>query len=200
MRQRRARSDDVLFISALAAILLGLGLLLYTTGMARGIGKVWPVLIIAVGGVLLYLALVRGFSSYFFFGGTLFVLEGAFFLVGRILDLRIKEAWPITMIIAGMAGLAMGLWKWKALRARSAAPSLGFAGLGILFSLFSFRVIDMEFGRFIAIWWPSLIIVCGACLFVAYGIGLRARRAVDRHGAKPDSRPRDTDERAQRRP
>ena len=81
MNKRRPRSDDVLFISALSALLLGVALLLYTTGTFGGTGRPWPFLIMAAGGFLLYLALVREFSFSILFVGIIFVLEGALVLV-----------------------------------------------------------------------------------------------------------------------
>jgi len=189
MRQRRERSDEVLFISALAAVLLGVGLLLYTTGAFTGLARAWPVLVLAVGGVLLYLAILRGASSYIFFGGCLFALEGAFALVASLLGLGLREAWPLSMVMAGIAGLVAGARRWGRLRAAYAFPSLGFLFLGAVFSLFSFHLVAMSFGRFVSIWWPSLLIAGGVFLFAAYGLGRRPdprrRGEADRDGPLP---------------
>ena len=184
MNQRRPRSDDVLFISAFATILLGLAFLLYTTKTFVGLLRVWPILVMAAGGVLLYFALVRGASVSFFFGGLFFVLEGAFFLTALLLDWQLVRAWPLSMTIAGLAGLLSGLAARKRLRTFFLVPSIGFIALGLVFADFSFGLAKIGFKSFIAMWWPSLLIAGGILLFVAYGLSRRSpvRRAEGAEG------------------
>jgi hypothetical protein len=187
MSQRRSRSDDVLFISALAAILLGAALLLYTTGAFAGALRSWPLLVIGAGGVLLYIALVRRASYYFLFGGLLFVLEGAFFLAAAIMGWKLARAWPLCMAIAGLSGLAAGGFSLRRLKVFYAVPSVSFLALGLLFSVFSFRLAGISFATFIAVWWPTVLIAGGVALFIAYGISRRGvkRRARTRGPSRP---------------
>ena len=182
MTQRRARSNDVLFISALAAVLVGIALLLYTTRAFSGALRAWPLLVIAVGGVLLYLALVRRSSSAFLFGGIIFLLEGSFFLVSALVRLRVRAAWPLAMIVGGIAGIVAGLIAWRRLRPSFVVLSLGFIALGAVFSLFAFGVIRQTFGQFIVVWWPSFIILGGISLFAAYGVSGRQGGRPPRRG------------------
>jgi hypothetical protein len=179
MKKRRPRSDDVLFISALAAILLGVACLLYTTKTMVGVPHAWPILVIAVGGALLYFALVRGASFSIFFGGLFFVLEGAFFLAAVLLDWKLAKSWPLAMAIAGLAGLVSGLAAKRGLKAFFAVPSIGFTLLGLIFSLFSFGLAKVTFKSFIVVWWPTLLILGGISLFVACGISRHAFRATE---------------------
>lgn len=194
MKRPCSRSDDVLFVAALAAVLLGIELLLYTTGAYSGALHVWPLSALVAGGVLLYLVFVRGFSHYFFFGGILFELAGLTFIVGSLSGWSLRQAWPLGMVAAGLAGIAGGLFRWRRLRALYAAPSLGFIVLGSMFALFSFRATDISFGRFVAGWWPSLLIAGGIFLFGAYGFSSRSespgrgqRRPRARKGPAKDS-------------
>jgi len=192
MRTRRSKSDDVLFISALAAILLGLVLLLVTTRAFSDALMVWPLLVMAAGGVLLYMALVRRFSPAFLFGGISFVLEGAFFLVVALSPLEIGRAWPISLAIAGVAGIAAGLLAWRRLRPSFLVPSLCFLVLGLVFSLFSFGVITMSFRDFIVTWWPSIFILGGIMLFASYGLRDRGElRVARRRSLRKRPLPRD---------
>jgi hypothetical protein len=186
MNKRRPSSDDVLFISALIAILLGVAFLLYTTGAFVGAPRVWPLLMMAAGGSFLYLALVRGASFSFFFIGILIALEGVFFLAAMLLSWKIAKAWPLCMSVAGLAGLVSGLAAKKRFRAFFAVPSLGFAALGLFFAVFSFGIAGVSFKGFIAVWWPSLLIAGGISLFVAYGLSRRAspRGAGRREGGE----------------
>jgi hypothetical protein len=184
MNQRRHRSDDVLFIAALAAILLGIALLLYTTHTFVGAPRAWPLIVIAVGGLLLYFAFVRRASFYVLFGGLLFVLEGVFFLASILLGWKIAKAWPLGMAIAGFAGLVSGLAARRRITPLFGVPSLSFAFLGLIFSAFSFGLIRINFRSFITVWWPTLLIAGGISLFVAYGLSRRtaAKRAEDAEG------------------
>lgn len=166
----------MLFISALAAVLIGVGLLLQTTRPLEGSIGAWPVLVMAAGGVLLYLALVRNASIYILFGGMLFALEGAFFQAMLLASWRISRAWPLVMAVAGAAGVATGFIRKQGRKAPYLVPSLGFLGLGLFFALFSFEWIRADFSDFIAAWWPTVFIVGGICLFVAYGLARRKTR------------------------
>lgn len=185
MKPRRARSEDVLFISALAAILLGIGFLLFTTNAYETALRAWPILVIAAGGCLLYVALVRRASSIIFFGGLLFVLEGGLFLLIPPLGWTIRKAWPLVMSVAGLVGLVTGLARWRKPRAAFIVPSVGFALLGLIFSAFSFGMVGVNFGSFVSTWWPTLLIAGGVSLFVAYG--LSPARGSRRRPAKPRS-------------
>jgi hypothetical protein len=173
MNKRRPRSDDVLFISALVVLLLGVALLLYTTGTFEGALRAWPFLVMAVGGALLYMALVRGSSFSFLFVGTAFVLEGALILASIILGWNLVRAWPLGMAIVGLSGLISGLISKKRLKVAFAVPSFSFVFLGLAFALFSFGWARVGFKSFIVVWWPTLLIAGGIALFVAYGLSHR---------------------------
>ncbi len=175
MNQRRHRTDHVLFISALAILLLGVAFLLYTTRTFIGVPRFWPIMVIVAGGILFYFALVRGASLYILSGGIFFVLEGAFFLSAVLLDWEIAKAWPVGMTIAGITGLVSGIVAKKKLKPLFAVPSIGFAILGLIFSAFSFGLTRVSFKSFIMVWWPTLLIIGGISLFVAYGLSRRAR-------------------------
>ncbi len=192
MKQRRSRSEDVLFISALAAVLAGIGLLLNTTEAVPVGDRLWPVLVMAVGGMLGYFALVRGASDYFFFGGILFVLTGTLSIVSNLVGWTLRQAWPLVMVASGATGLFTGLRHWRRMRPGFMTTSICFLFLGTVFSLFSFKFIDISFRRFVVLWWPSLLIAGGLALFAAYGYGRHAaigRRgrdvAEDKRGDKP---------------
>ena len=185
MNKRRPRSDDVLFISALLAILLGVAFLLHTTRIIVGVPGAWPILVMAAGGVLLYLTRVRGASFSFLFTGLLCVLEGAFFLTSMLVGWRIAKSWPLAMAIAGVSSFISGMAAKKKLQISYAVPSIGFTLLGLAFAVFSFGLAKGNFKSFIAVWWPTLLIVGGISLFVAYGI---SRRASARRPEMPEGR------------
>jgi hypothetical protein len=190
MNKRRPRSDDVLFISALLALLLGVALLMYTTGLFESAGRGWPFLVMATGGFLLYLALVKGFSFTVLFVGVVFVLEGALILVSVLSGWMLAKVWPVGMAIVGLSGLSSSLIAKKRMRISFAVPSIGFTFLGFAFAAFSFGWAGMSFKKFIFVWWPTLLILGGISLFVAYGLsrrGSRKRSDGPKAGAKKGS-------------
>jgi hypothetical protein len=191
MNPRRTRSDDVLFLSAITAILLGVALLLYTTQVLAGASSFWPILVMAAGGVFLYLAFVRLASFSFLFAGVLFVLEGAYILVSILSGWMIAKAWPLGMAIAGLAWFVSGLLSKQRFKASITVPSVSFVFLGLVFSAFSFGWVQGGFLSFIAVWWPCLLIMGGILLFVAYGLSRRARslsaRSRRKGGRSPGS-------------
>jgi hypothetical protein len=193
MNKRRPRSDDVLFLSALAALLLGIALLLYTTGTFDGVLRAWPFLVMAAGGVLFYLALVRGSSYYFLFVGIALVLEGVFILVSIILGWKLTKAWPLGMAIVGLSGLVAARIAKKKLKIAFSVSSFSFIFLGLAFAVFSFGLARIGFKSFIVVWWPTLIIAGGISLFVVYGLSRRetykrAGRAKKGAGKMPTGR------------
>jgi hypothetical protein len=169
MSSRQSRRDDALVISALMAILVGIGLLLHTTGIAHGLHPLWPLIILAAGAVLISVDLMRRSSPVFLSGGLFFLFAGGILLAGSLAGWHFKMLWPLLMAAVGLDWLAVGLSHFRRLRASFSVPALGFLCLGLFFSLFSFRIITISLGHFIAEWWPSLLIAGGVVLLLVYG-------------------------------
>ena len=182
MSPSRSRNDDLLFIGALAAVIAGVGFLLRTTGIAPEAERFWPLMVLAAGGLLLYLAIVRRFSDPFFFAGVLFSLSGLLMIAGVFAGWTFERAWPLLMAAAGLSWLAAGLRRFRRLRPQSAVPALIFVFLGLFFCLFSFDPVRVGFRQFISEWWPTVLIAGGAALFAAYGASGRKRGRKGRPG------------------
>jgi hypothetical protein len=183
MNKRRSHSDDVLFLSALFAILIGVALLIYTTRTLDETLRSWPIVVLAAGGILLYFFIVRGASNYLLFGGIFCALEGSFLLISVLLGWSLSRVWPICMAIAGFSLLITGFQSNRRLLVSFVVPAIGFVFLGLVFSIFSFGA-KGSFLSFIAVWWPSFLIVGGIALFVAYGLSRRARGATKEPGRR----------------
>jgi hypothetical protein len=169
MSSRQSRRDDALVISALMAILLGIGLLLHTTGIAHGLRPLWPLIVLAAGAVLIYVDIMRRPSTVLLGGGIFFLFAGCIFLAASLAGWRFRMAWPLFMAAVGLDWLIVGLRHYRRLRATFAVPALGFLFLGLFFGLFSFRIVPISLGRFLSEWWPSLFIAGGVILLVVYG-------------------------------
>lgn len=184
MRSRPTRSDEALFIVALTAVLAGTGLLLGTTKALPFSDYLWPLFVMATGGILLFLAIVRDFSEYFLGGGCFFGLAGLILLGTRLGGRELGQSWPLLMSAAGLAWFALGFKRRLRIQASFAVPAALFLFLGFFFALFSFDVVGLSLGRFILTWWPTVLIAGGAALFAAYWAKNRKRRGRSRQ-AKP---------------
>jgi hypothetical protein len=176
MSTRKPRLDVILFLSAFAAILAGLALLLRTTGAVHGMRPLWPILLLALGGLFLCLSFVRPRgSSASFATGLFFILVGAVMLLASLAMWHVKEFWPLFMLAAGFALLASGLRHFRGLKAFFFVPASGFIVLGAFFGLFSFSIVKIGLGEFVHTWWPTILIAAGVVLFVAYGMNRGGR-------------------------
>jgi hypothetical protein len=177
MSSRRTFGDELLFMLALAACLVGLALLLKTTGVAQGFKLLWPLIVIAVGGVLLFISTARGKGGIAVFAtGIFFSLFGCCTLIAVLLGYHLRNLWPLIMVSAGAAWLAAGFRQSRHLRVGYCTPALGFMLLGVIFCFFSFDIAPMGFGKFIRAWWPSVLVAGGIILFAAYGLARAGRR------------------------
>lgn len=176
MSSRKPRLDVILFLSAFATVILGIGLLLHTTGLVRSILPPWPMVLFALGGLSLCLAFARSRGSAVAFGGGLyFIFMGVIILLASLAGWRVRNFWPFFMLAAGLSLLMSGIRTYRKAKASYIIPSLGFTFLGLFFSLFSFSIVSIGFGAFIRAWWPSIFIAAGIVLFVAYGGNRRGR-------------------------
>lgn len=173
MGKQDSGENDFLFITALAAILVGTGFLMRTTGAARDYKYLWPLLVAAVGCFLIYLAVARKGSFLTLFAGLLFALLGALVLVGLAADWSFGKAWPLSMVAAAVAWTVAGGRRDGRPNPANIAPAAAFVTLGGFFSLFSFKVVKVGFGQFMFTWWPVIVIAGGIGLLVAYGAARR---------------------------
>ncbi len=188
MSAKPSHRDDILFISALAALLVGLGLLLRTTGVTHGYRSLWPIIVMAAGGVLCWFASLRRSRPAILAGGLFFILVGCIALIAGIFRWRFVALWPLLMTSAGLAWLIAGLRFFRRMKLSFVVPSMTFIFLGLFFCLFSFKIVGVSFGRFIVSWWPSFLIAGGVVLFIAWGVSRRAY-GVDSPEGKPPARP-----------
>jgi hypothetical protein len=174
MSASRKNGDEALLITALAVLLVGVGLLLRTTGVARGLAPLWPIIVIAVGCFILWLPSLRGRRHPILAGGGIFfVLFGAVALLSSLIGWRFKQSWPLIMAVAGLSCLIAGFIYFGKAKALFIAPAAGFIFLGLLFCLFSFHLVDVSFRHFVITWWPSLLIAGAIVLLIAYGLSRR---------------------------
>ena len=179
MASQRDLKDDVLFLGATIALLVGIGMLLETTGALHLPGWGLPVLVLAVAGVSLWLCVVRGRSAVFLGTGVGLGLSG-FVLLGSALGLGIKTTWPLIMVSIGIGLFAYGTRRYRGPRITFVIPSIVIVLLGLFFSLFSFHVLTVTLAVFVSMWWPLLFIFGGISMFLAWSLRSRKEHAKRR--------------------
>jgi len=182
MAGKQKRKDDFLVLCAVYAILIGLALLLHTTGLAKTARPLWSFLLLALGAGIVFSGVLRHPSAVLVSGGLFIFFSGIILLFCLLKGWRFSAAWPLFMVGVGLDSLLTGLWRSRRIRAAFFAPALGFIILGSFFCLFSFDLIKISLGAFIAEWWPALIILSGVILFCLYFIS----RKQQKHGGSSE--------------
>ncbi len=158
-------------------LVLALGLLLVLVGLFVFVGnqesavKVFafrPIIVLAVGIVLLFCSLAFTGSSFSLFFGLFFFLMGIVLLLidSGILPYGFSKMWPTIMIAAAFSLFPAGLYRARRVRTVYLFPAIMILLLGIVFLLFSLHVIPISFRVFVARCWPLLFIIVGAFLVI----------------------------------
>lgn len=168
MTEKKISGKFLLFGSGF--LVIGVLLLLYTTGTIPQLGKYWPVTLIAAGLIILYQVFVKkGWESYVFFG-MIMTLSGIFFLLLNtvLTGVGVRRIWPVFMFITAVSLFSYGMRKKGANRISLILPALFFAFLSVLFLPFSLDLTDISFAEFVAVWWPGLFVLAGLALILSH--------------------------------
>ena len=161
-------------------MILALGIFLITAGFIMFILSpggtdslvmtVWPIVGIVFGAVFLYFTLSFTHNSFHLFLGIFCSLSGIFFglVTGGIIPKTLNEWWPASVIFASFALLAAGFYKAHKLRIAYTFPAVTLLLFGIVFLLFSFRIIPGSFKSFVLTFIPFFIISSGIFMVVLF--------------------------------
>ena len=150
--------------------LLGILLLLRTTGNLPTYSSLWPVFLIILGLLLLYFAMVRGASERYILLGMVCTLIGIYFLLSKTIlsEKDLKKFWPVFMTIVGVSLIPYGYKKRGNPRIALLVPSWAIIVLSFVFLFFSLGLTDTPFRSFINRWWPVVFIIVGVVLLLSY--------------------------------
>lgn len=161
-----------------------IGRLLFTLGVSftilgsmlclsivKGVSKlvVLPAAFFLILGALFAYAAVQVTrkSGYLYFSA--FCFQIGLLVLGlalQIIPIPFYRLWPFLSIIAGLSFIpVIRLNKRKPL-AVFLVPAIAFVAIGIVLLIFSFRVVDFSFRRFLLTWWPLFLLVGGLMLFL----------------------------------
>lgn len=161
-------------------MILALGIFLITAGFIMFILSpggtdslvmtAWPIVGIIFGAVFLYFTLSFTHNSFHLFLGIFCSLSGIFFglVTGGVIPKTIREWWPASVVFASIALLAAGFYKAHKLRIAYTFPAVTLLLFGIVFLLFSFRIIPGSFKSFVLTFIPFFIISSGIFMVVLF--------------------------------
>ena len=161
-------------------MILALGIFLITAGFIMFILSpggtdslfmtAWPVVGMVCGAVFLYFTLSFTHNSFHFFLGIFCALSGIFFglVTSGVIPKTIHEWWPVSVVFASLALLASGFYKAHKLRIAYTFPAITLLLFGIVFLLFSFRIIPCSFKSFVLMFIPFFIIISGVFMVVLF--------------------------------
>ncbi|MBO5123681.1 MAG: hypothetical protein J6C11_00990 [Spirochaetaceae bacterium] len=171
--QNKKTSFNLLLGTGIAFVLLGIFLLgiLSSDIEIHSIG-IYHLAFVALGGVLLFLAIVKVRRKSVMFAGLFLVLTGLllFFIRTKHIPYTLDALWPLVVVIGGVSLLVSSLFVHRRIRISQVIPSVSLLLLGGCCLLFSLHIIQQPFLQFAGRWWPVLLIAAGFCLVILFFI------------------------------
>ncbi|MBN1647760.1 MAG: hypothetical protein JW874_06995 [Spirochaetales bacterium] len=166
----KGRPSHKFLIGGIFFILIGISLLLWTTGYLSLLGSILPALVTCFGVFLLYMVFVRGTSDIYIIPATLVILLGIFLWIRkRVLPNEgLDKIWPLFMTAAGVSLLLFAFRVKGGRRIKLLVPSLSLVLLSFLFLPFSLGAVRISFSEFVVTWWPVLILILGIGSIILY--------------------------------
>jgi len=173
MKNKEPRFPNKNLIFGIILIIFGGILLLWQLGFFPSPGNLWPLPILLLGLLFLYLVFIKGKSPKYLLPGMFLSLIGTFFILMNtvITENNLERIWPAFMLITGLSILPYSLYK-KSRKARITIiiPVLAIIILSIVFFMFSLDLVDENFIDFVLKWWPVTIVFTGSLLIALYFI------------------------------
>jgi hypothetical protein len=170
MKNGRVRVPHKLLLGGVFFFLVGIGLLLVTTGLLPRYEDLWPIPLTLLGMLFIYLVRVNSAPPGYIVPGILFALGGLLLTVRSLLMpyLTLDRIWPLFMTIAGFSLAVYGRAYTGSFRIKILVPAVVMIVLSLLFLPFSFDLIRERFASVVTVWWPLLFIFLSLGLFGEY--------------------------------
>lgn len=167
--KRIVLANCILFIG-LALIILGLVIFLKNFFIDKQIKVLACVINLIIAEICFFICF--GFLKLptLIYFGTFFVLNGilSFFVESEFFEITLAQLWPIVIINTGLSFIPYQLFKFKKFKSSFLFPAILFICLGIIFLLFSLKIIPISFSSFIRLWWPLIFVIVGIALIVTF--------------------------------
>ena len=182
MDRRSTTVFHLLFSLAIVSVILGVGLLVITTGHVRASLALWPLALMILGVLYSYYAIISRWKAKTVFLGLFVFCAALIRFIAAVSSISVADYWPLYAIAFGICIIPSARIKHRRVSPKSIVLSSSFILLGIFFSIFSFGFSSMRFATFISRWWPALFIAAGLLLLIVWSF---QRMLL---GASPDER------------
>ncbi|ORC33914.1 hypothetical protein B4O97_14735 [Marispirochaeta aestuarii] len=170
MKKGRVRVPHKLLLGSVFFFLVGIGLLLVTTGLLPRYEDLWPIPLTLLGLLFIYLVRVNSAPPGYIVPGILFSLGGLLLTLKSLLmpDLTMERIWPLFMTFAGVSLAIYGRGFKGSFRVKILVPAVVMIILSLLFLPFSLELVRENFSSVVTVWWPLLFIFLSLGLFGEY--------------------------------
>ena len=167
---KKIQFPNIHLILGILILLFGVLLLLWRLGLFPSMNTLWPIPVIILGLVFLYLAFLLGRSRRYIFPGMILTLAGLFFLLQEVVipGHNMARIWPVFVLIIGLCVLPYGYKLKGNTRAIFIIPGYFLVGLSVIFFPFSMGWVEKGFTDFVLIWWPMLLLLIGSLLVASH--------------------------------
>ena len=164
------RYPNMLLVTGVVVALAGSVLMLWNVGYLPQPGTLWPVAVILIGLVFLYLAWPLRRSDRWIIPGMVLTLGGiVLLLMNTVLQSQsLVRIWPLFMLVTGVSLVPYGLRRRGSSRTAVVVPGLFISLLALFFLPFSLHHSEGGFAAFVRLWWPMILVVIGAVLIVSF--------------------------------
>lgn len=126
-----------------------------------------------IGAVMVYFSLVLHKSLLLYLGLNVFILSVCIiFISSNKENYQLVKYWPLLLISFGVTLIPSGYFRYKKMQTFYVIPAVALVLLGILFSLFAFKIITIKFNEFVIYMWPGIFLTAGAVLIGLYFYGV----------------------------
>jgi hypothetical protein len=167
-KMKRKFFARVSFRIGVVLLILGSVFLLSSFASKTHLQIVGSFLLMLIGGFCILLAIKLKRQSVYLFFAAFFILLGLFLLfkVAGIVQLTLKQSWPLLSVFAGVALLPAGKYRYGTIRRIYIIPSIALSALGGFLMIFSLKLTNFSFREFVLNWCPAIIIMAGVILIL----------------------------------
>ncbi len=170
MKKDSVRFPNKMLLGSIFFLLVGTGMLLVTTGVLPKYGDLWPIPMTLTGVLFLYFVSVRDPKFGYLVPGVILTMSGILLILHRVFffDVPIDRFWPLFMTFAGCALTVYSLKFRRNTRQVILVPAVFITLLSLVFLPFSLGITKKSFRDVVVAWWPLLLIVLSAGMFMEF--------------------------------
>ncbi len=170
MKKDSVRFPNKMLLGSIFFLMVGIGMLLVTTGVLPEYGDLWPILMTLTGVILLYFVSFRDPKFGYLVPGVMLTMSGILLILHQVffITVPIDRFWPLFMTFAGCALVAYSIKFQGNTRRVMLVPAVFITLLSLVFLPFSLGLVKKSFQEVVAAWWPLLLIVLSGAMFMEF--------------------------------